>query len=135
MLGTGTGSLVWQARRKPMRWEEHERPAENGWASQLIKRREVMSESLEIVYSKIETKRMKKSEVVDAELERLYKKHGVITVDGLLEESKKPKAAMHDFFDWDNEVAGPKWRRAQAYAYIMSSKFVVQLIQDGKAQP
>lgn len=93
------------------------------------------AEELEVVYGGVAAKREIKSIVVERELERLYKRHNTITVDLLIEEAGKPKHPLHSYFDWDDSVAGPKWRKTQATALIMTSKFVVQLIQDGKASP
>lgn len=89
----------------------------------------------EIVYLPTEQKSERKAVVVDRELERLYRKHKTITVELLLGEAAKPKHPLHSYFEWDDAAAADKYRRVQCYSMIMASKFVVQLVQDGKASP
>lgn len=95
-----------------------------------------MATALEAVYlPTTEAKRERKQVVIDAELEKLYAKHKTITVDLVLEEAAKPKHPLHSYFEWNDKAAADKYRKVQCYAMIMASKFVVQLVQDGKAAP
>lgn len=90
--------------------------------------------TVEITYlPAADQKRERKMVVVDRELEKLYLKHKTITVEVVLEEAAKPKHPLHSYFEWDNATAADRYRKVQAYALIMASKFVVQLVQDGKA--
>lgn len=88
-----------------------------------------MTQSLEYVSKE---KRERKSVVIDRELERIYKKHKVVTVEIVLNEAAKPSHPLHSYFEWDDEAAAQKYRTVQAYSLIMASKFVVQLVQNGE---
>lgn len=79
--------------------------------------------------------REKKQVTIDRELEKIYDEHGTVTVDLLLEASRSKKHPLHDYFDWNNEVAGEKWRRTQATHMIMASKLVPILSEKGKDPP
>jgi hypothetical protein len=72
-------------------------------------------------------KREKKQVVVEKALDAIYEKHGTLSTELVIEEAKDPNHKLHRFFDWDDEVAGKKWRETQAYALIMATKFVVVL--------
>lgn len=91
-----------------------------------------MTQSLEYVGKE---KRERKSVVIDRELERIYKKRGVVTVEAVLAEAAKPSNALHGFFEWDDQAAAQKYRTVQAYSLIMASKFVVQLVDNGTTTP
>ena len=90
---------------------------------------------MEVEYLPSEVKRERKTVVVDRELEKIYDKHKVVTVDVVLAEAAKPTHPLHDYLEWNDEAAAAKYRRVQVYALIMSSKFVVQLVESGKADP
>lgn len=87
-----------------------------------------MSKQLEYVGKE---KRERKSVVIDRELERIYKKHKVVTVDIVLTEAQKPTHPLHSYFEWDDQAAAQKYRTVQAYSLIMASRFVVQLVENG----
>jgi hypothetical protein len=89
----------------------------------------------EIQYLPTEVKRERKAVVVDRELERIYSQHQRITVDDVLADALNDESPLHSYFEWDDAAAGEKYRRVQAYSLIMSSKFIVQLVQDGKVEP
>lgn len=80
-------------------------------------------------------KRERKSVVVDRELERIYKKHKKVTVELVLKEAEKDTHPLHSYFEWDDAAAGQKYRIVQAYALVMASKFVVQLVENGDTSP
>lgn len=80
-------------------------------------------------------KRERKSVVIDRELERIYKKHKVVTVEVVLTEAAKPIHPLHSYFEWDDQAAARKYRTVQAYSLIMASKFVVQLVENGDTTP
>jgi len=77
-------------------------------------------------------KRERKGVIVDHELERIYKKHGVVTVEIVLKESSKPTHPLHDYFEWNDRAAAEKYRIVQCYSLIMASKFTVQLVSNGQ---
>lgn len=91
-----------------------------------------MTQQLEYVGKE---KRERKSVVIDRELERIYKKHKVVTVDVVLSEAAKPAHPLHGYFEWDDQAAAQKYRTVQAYSLIMASKFVVQLVENGDTTP
>jgi hypothetical protein len=79
--------------------------------------------------------RERKQVVIDKELDRLYAKHKTVTTELLLTEARNPKHALHRYFEWDNDVAGEKYRQHQALQMIMASKMVVVLEQTKNAPP
>ena len=87
-----------------------------------------MSTSLEYIP---EEKRERKSVVIDKELERIYKRHKTVTVEVVLREAAKDDHPLHSYFEWDDKIAGQKFRTVQAYSMILASKFTVQLISNG----
>lgn len=91
-----------------------------------------MSTQLEYVDKE---KRERKGVIVDRELERIYKKHKVVTVEVVLAEASKATHPLHSYFEWDNDVAAEKYRTVQAYSLIMASKFTVQLVENGATSP
>jgi hypothetical protein len=91
-----------------------------------------MSTSVE--YLPREQKAEKKMVVVERELEKIYKAHKNITPELIINEATNRKHPLHDYFEWDDSVAAQKFRKVQAYSLIMASKFVVQLVEDGKVK-
>lgn len=59
----------------------------------------------------------------------------MVTVETVLAEAEKLDSPLHAFFEWDDTKAAKKFRVMQAYALIMSSKFVVQLVENGQVHP
>lgn len=58
--------------------------------------------------------------VVVKEFERLYRKHGSVSPENLLEAAANPKNPLHGFFEWEDGAAAHKYRLQQA-GYIMRS--------------
>lgn len=77
--------------------------------------------------------REKKAVVVERELDKMYEKHGSVSTDLMLEEAKNPRHPLHQYFDWDDEVAGKKWRQSQALAMIMATKYIAVI--NGQSEP
>lgn len=48
------------------------------------------------------------------EFERLYKKHGCLDPEDVVEESREESAPLHCCFEWDDAVAAEKYRVNQA---------------------
>lgn len=71
--------------------------------------------------------RERKQVVVDAELDRIMKKHGRLTVQLMLDEARDPKSKLHKYFLWDDQEAAEKYRQHQAQSMIAASKFVCVL--------
>ena len=79
--------------------------------------------------------REKKQVVVDRELNALYKKHGTVTEDIVIEAARKDSHPLHRYFEWDDSVAAQHWRKSQALSLIMASKMVVVLQKNTGAAP
>lgn len=74
-------------------------------------------------------KQEKKQVIIDAALETMLKRHKTITVDLVLKEAQSDGHPLHSLFEWDDGVAADKFRKMQAYAMILSSRFTVQLVR------
>lgn len=48
-----------------------------------------------------------------------------INVDNILEKAKNENTELNKVFDWDNDVAGEKWRRQQANQMIQDLQVIV----------
>ena len=77
--------------------------------------------------------REKKTLVVDRELEKLYEQHGTVSTEIVLDAARNKKHPLHKYFEWDDSIAGEKWRQSQALQMIMASKMVV--ILNGSEEP
>lgn len=73
----------------------------------------------EIVIDCLEEIRGKKKTAIDC-LEEIRGKYGVLTPEIVVNEARDPSHPLHDRFEWDNTVAGEKWRRKQAHDLIVS---------------
>ena len=54
------------------------------------------------------------ADVVGKEFEKIEKKDGTITKESVVETAKSEKNPMHELFEWDDEIAGEKYRIHQA---------------------
>ena len=54
------------------------------------------------------------------------------TTDQVVEMAKDPGTESHALFDWDDAVAGPKWRKEQAKMIMRNLK--VEFVQEEKAE-
>lgn len=77
-------------------------------------------------------KKERKSVIVDRAIKRIHSKHGRVTAELLLAEAKKDKD-LYKQFEWDDKVAGHKWRMDQAYQMLMASKLVVILNESSES--
>ena len=48
------------------------------------------------------------------ELERIREKHGTLTPENVVKESRRKTAALHDEFEWDDAVAAHEHRKERA---------------------
>ncbi len=76
----------------------------------------------------------KKRADIEAALDDIYNAHGLVNQELLVDYAKPVTSPIHEYFEWDNKVAGEKYRLNQALQMIMASKFVVMLTQS-KAPP
>lgn len=69
----------------------------------------------------------KRTVVVNNELSLLVKKHGCVTPKMICEVAEKKDHPLHKYFEWDDSLAGKKYRLMQATNMILASKFVCML--------
>jgi hypothetical protein len=55
---------------------------------------------------------------VNAEINRIYERDGMVKPSVLVEESEPVEAPAHEAFEWDNIKAGKEYRLMQARGYI-----------------
>ena len=53
-------------------------------------------------------------------IEKLEKKHGAVTAEILLDSARSEKSSIHNMFEWDDAVAGEKYRLSQATKIILA---------------
>lgn len=59
------------------------------------------------------------AEEAAVELERIRKKQaGELNAKAVVEEARKKRHKFHSFFEWEDEIAGQRWREAQARTLI-----------------
>jgi len=65
------------------------------------------------------------------ELAEIAKKYnGLLSAEIVINEAKKKNSPLHNWFDWENEEAGEKWRLHQARMLINSVKVKI-VFEDG----
>ena len=73
-----------------------------------------------------------------ADAEEAYKELmtlDVITAESVVELAKNESSVIHDEFDWDNEVAGHKWRKHQAGVLIRNLVIEVEQTDTKESVP
>ena len=73
----------------------------------------------------------KQAQVYGERLTKLAEERGSITPEVALSDAKKRSSPLHDYFEWDNSIAGERYRLEQA-GYLIRS-IVVEIIDDGKS--
>lgn len=76
--------------------------------------------------------RRTKTVVVERACTEIISKHGTVTADLLVQEASKSGHPLHEYFDWDDSLAAKKWRKTQATAMIIGTKYVAFLQANGK---
>lgn len=56
------------------------------------------------------------------QLQSIYDQHRQLTPALVVDEARSPKHPLHSRFEWDDTVAGEKWRHHQAHELITSVK-------------
>lgn len=64
------------------------------------------------------------AEKVGREFEKLEKKHGEITNEIVVEAARSEKSVLHNMFEWNDEIAGQKYRLIQAQQITCSLSYV-----------
>lgn len=91
----------------------------------------MMSEA--IIYVEKEDARVqtvRKQVIIDEELVAIHKERGSVDVDSVIERASEPENRLHAYFEWDDGIAADKYRRAQAYAMIMTCKMIAYLKEE-----
>ena len=60
------------------------------------------------------------AETVGKEFEKIEKEYGKITSDLVLQKAESEESPIHELFEWDDAVAGHKYRLSQATQIIIS---------------
>lgn len=63
--------------------------------------------------------------VVGEAITELDRRDGFCSAEALVEHAKPKRSKLHPLFEWDDEVAGQKWRVSQARRLIRSIEVVV----------
>lgn len=66
-------------------------------------------------------------------LANIEEKKGILTPTIVIQEAKKKKSVMHDYFEWDDSIAGPKYRIHQARQLM--NHIEVEIINNGDKEP
>lgn len=66
------------------------------------------------------------------ELTDIYQKHGKLTPELVVEESRTVTAPLHNRFEWDDELAGEQYRIVQAAEIIRSVRVVFAVTDKGE---
>jgi type II secretory pathway component PulL len=64
------------------------------------------------IYDKVD------ANVAGAELEKIEQEHGEVTQQAVVDAARPKKSVLHDLFEWDDKIAGEKWRLNQARCLI-----------------
>ena len=71
------------------------------------------------------------AEAAGKELEKMEQKHGHISPEIVLDESRSKKAVLHGLFEWDDKKAAEKYRLTQAGGIIRN---LVVVLDEQKSQ-
>lgn len=63
-------------------------------------------------------------------LDRLAEEHGHLTPELVVDAARPEHSPLHDLFEWDDSVAGERWRREQARHLIIQCRVTVQTGED-----
>lgn len=67
-----------------------------------------------------------KAGVVAAECEKIASEKGYVTSAAMVEAARADDSPLHSLFEWNDTVAGEKWRQQQAKTIIHNLKVVVE---------
>lgn len=72
------------------------------------------------------------ADVAGKEFEKIEKKYGKVTSELLLQNAEPTESPLHDLFEWDDAVAGHKFRLSQATNIIINLAVEVEKEQKPK---
>ena len=64
-------------------------------------------------------------------LKKLEGRSGTLTPNKVLDDARRKDSPLHDYFEWDNGVAGERWRVNQARELIREYRVDVKLVGGG----
>lgn len=64
------------------------------------------------------------------ELQSIYDQRGQLTPALVVDEARPPEHPLHNRFEWDDSVAGERWRERQAHELIRSVRVVYREATD-----
>ncbi len=73
------------------------------------------------------------AEVVGEEFEKIEKQYGKLTNELVLQSAESEDSPLHEIFEWDDAVAGHKWRLEQATKLIVNLTVEVESNNKPKA--
>jgi len=74
------------------------------------------------------------AQTVGEKLETIEKKYGEVTNQNFLDESRAEDSATHSLFEWDDAIAGERWRLSQARTILSCVHIVVRRESTDKEQ-
>lgn len=66
------------------------------------------------------------AETAGKELDRIYRQHGELDPQDVVDESRPETAPLHGLFEWNDAVAAEEYRKKQAMGIIRSIEVVVE---------
>jgi phenylpyruvate tautomerase PptA (4-oxalocrotonate tautomerase family) len=69
--------------------------------------------------------KVQKNQLIAERVSQLLAKHGRLAPKFVVADAENPKSVLHDQFTWDDSIAGPKYRLAQARRLIASVTLVI----------
>lgn len=70
------------------------------------------------------------AQVVGEECERIEKENGSLTCESLVDSARSKSSAIHGLFEWNNKIAGEKWRLQQAKTILCCLKVTVTDVEE-----
>lgn len=70
------------------------------------------------------TLKAREAKIVGRELSAISKRHGHFTPENVLDAARSEESPLHRYFEWDDAVAGEKYRLDQARHLIRSVKVI-----------
>lgn len=78
-----------------------------------------------------------KRAAIDKELARICQRDGCVTAAAVVDAARDESSLLHAAFEWDDDVAGEKYRLEQARNMIRASKYLelLETVRAGRSQP
>lgn len=76
-----------------------------------------------------------KEALKEALIEAVHVRHGKVTAKLMIDMARRPSSPYHQLYEWNDSIAGEKFREEQARQMIIASKFILQLNAPRKSPP